>query len=194
MSLSRIGFVMALAALVATGASAMFRAADMVVIPMAASLAGANNSNWHTDVEIRNVDITNIDVEIILLPCCGNDNRTWYNDISNALGGRTSDGFGHINQSLENIPPGQTVVLPDLITANWGNDTKGALLIFAYEAGTLMTTNPPGGNPKNIVVTSRTYDLNTDSSGNTSTYGQGSRACRGTTTSIQPRSPRASTT
>ncbi|MFI5143124.1 MAG: hypothetical protein ACHQQS_01525 [Thermoanaerobaculales bacterium] len=171
---SRLLLVVVLATAIAATASAMFRAADLVVVPVAASLAGANNSNWHSDVEIRNVDTTNIDVEIVLLPCCGNDNRTWYNDITNALGGRTSDGFGHINASLMNIPPGRTVTITDIIAPNWGTaDTKGALLFFAYEAGTLMTTNPPGGNPKNIVVTSRTYDINTDSTGKTSTYGQG---------------------
>src|SRR5271157_4284877 len=111
---SRLVFVVILATLVATSVSAMFRAADLVVVPVAAALAGANNSNWHSDVEIRNVDSTNIDVEVILLPCCGLDNRTWFNDIANALGGRTSDGFGHINASLENIPPGSTVTITDI--------------------------------------------------------------------------------
>jgi hypothetical protein len=170
---SRLLIVVLPASLVAASASATFRAADLVVVPVAAALAGTNSSNWHTDVEIRNVDTTNIDVEIVLLPCCGIDNRTWFNDITNTLGGRTSDGFGHINAALENIPPGRTVTLTDIIPANWGNAIKGALLVFAYEAGTLMTTNPPGGNPKNIIVTTRTYDVNTDSTGKTSTYGQG---------------------
>jgi hypothetical protein len=161
------------AALVSPYAFGMFRAADLVVVPMAASTTGLNNSVWHTDVEILNVDTTSVDVEVVFLPCCGSDDRVWYSDINNALGGRSSDGFGHIDTKLENIPPGRAVSLPDIVNANWGPDTKGALLFFAYEAGTLMTTNPPGGNPKNIVVNSRTYDLVTDSTtGATSTYGQ----------------------
>ena len=57
---------------------------------------------------------------------------------------------------------------PDLGLA----DTKGALLVFAYEAGTYKTTTPPGGNPKLVIVNSRSYTYGTDAAGNPQTYGQ----------------------
>ena len=163
-----------LALLLSHGANAMFRAADLVVVPVAGSITGANGSNWFTDIEIFNADpVSNIDVEIVFLPCCSDDNRAWYSTMSNTLGGRSDDGFGHINTNLENIPPGRQVIIQDIISGNWGTGTKGALLVFAYEAGTLMKTTPPGGNPKNIIVNSRSYTLSTDSTGKVSTYGQG---------------------
>jgi hypothetical protein len=158
--------------LLGSGAFALFRAADLVVVPTAASTAGLNNSNWRTDLEIMNVDTTPIDVSIVLLQCCNIDTgAAWFEDINNALGGRSSDGFGHVDPKLEDIQPGQAVQIDDVITANWGTALKGSLLVFAYEAGTLTTTTPPGGNPKLIVVNARTYSLGTDSDGNALTYG-----------------------
>ncbi len=164
--------VLGLAALASSPASAMFRAADMVVVPTAASTPGLQNSNWRTDLEIMNVDTVPIDVSVSLLRCCNpTDGVTWFQDIKNALGGRSSDGFGHLDAKLADIPPGNAVQIDDVVTANWGSNLKGALVVFAYEAGTLMTTNPPGGNPKLIVVNARTYSLGTDGSGNPMTYG-----------------------
>ncbi len=163
--------VAAVALLASSGAFAMFRAADLVIVPVAASIAGLNNSNWRSDIEIMNVDTVNIDVEIVLLECCGGDNSAWFADIKNHLGGRASDGFGHVDTSLADIPPGHAVYLNDVIGTSFGlSGTKGALLIFAYQANTLMS--PPGGVPKNIVVSARNYTFGTDSTGKTFTYGQ----------------------
>ena len=157
--------------LASSGAFAMFRAADLVIVPVAASIAGLNNTNWSSDVQIMNVDSVNIDVEIVYLECCGNDNSAWFADIKNHLGGRASDGFGHIDAKLENIAPGQAVYIKDIIGTDFVlPSTKGALLVFAYQANTL--SSPPGGVPKNIVVTSRNYTYSTDTSGNVVTYGQ----------------------
>jgi hypothetical protein len=158
--------------LAASGSMAQFRAASLVVVPAAASTAGLNNSSWHTDVDIRNVDTVPIDVEIVLLTSGNYNNYTWYADIANALGGRSDDGFGHIDEALADIAPGRVVTLNDIVKTTWGDGQKGALLIFAYEAGTLMSTDPPGGVPRNVVVTSRTYTLETDSDETPLTYGQ----------------------
>ena len=156
----------------ASGAFAMFRAADLVVIPTAASTSGLNNSHWHTDLEIMNVDTVAVDVQIVFLQCCGSDNVAWFQDVKNSLGGdRAEDGFGHVDKNLNNIQPGQTVTLNDVVFANWGADLKGALLVFAYQAGTLMTTTPPGGTPKLILAQARTYSQDTNSDGKTTTYG-----------------------
>jgi hypothetical protein len=157
--------------LAGSGAFAMFRAADMVVIPSAASTDGLNNSHWHTDLEIMNVDTVAVDVEVVLLECCGTDNSAWYDDIANVLGGRTEDGFGHLDAKLKDIQPGQAVTLTDVVFTNWGANLKGPLLVFAYEASTLMKTTPPGGNPKLIVAQARTYSQDTDANGNPTTYG-----------------------
>jgi hypothetical protein len=173
MKLSRTLLLVVLGLLIGSSAFAMFRAADLVVVPVGASTPGLNNSNWQTDVDIMNVDTTNIDVEIVLLQCCGTDNSGWFYNIANHLGGRKEDGFGHIDTKLENIPPGNAVHINDIIKSDFGlSSTKGALLVFAYEAGTLMKTTPPGGNPKLIVVNSRNYTLGADTSGNPLTYGQ----------------------
>jgi hypothetical protein len=172
MKLGRTLPLVVLLVVAASSASAMFRAADLVVVPTVASTAGLSNSNWRTDLEIMNVDTTPIDVSMVLLQCCNNvDGATWFEDIKNALGGRSSEGFGHVNTALADIQPGQAVQINDVVTSTWGNSIKGSLLVFAYEAGTLMTTNPPGGNPKLIVVNARTYSLGTDASGNPLTYG-----------------------
>ncbi len=145
--------------LVAAPAGAIFRAADLIVIPVAASVPGLNNSGWHSDVEILNVDAVAIDVMVIFLPTGNFSNTLWYDNIANHLGGRSTDGFGYVKEELKDIPPGRAVILRDVVKETWGDGRKGALLIFAYEAGTLTTTTPPGGNPKLIQVTSRTYDL-----------------------------------
>ncbi len=173
MKSSRMLLLVVLGLLVSSGAFAMFRAADLVVVPVAAATPGLNNSNWRTDLDIMNVDTVKVDVEIVFLQCCNNDNSTWFYNMANNLGGRQADGFGHIDTKLQDIPPGGAVHIDDVITSDFGlSNTKGALLVFAYEAGTLMTTTPPGGNPKLIVVNSRSYSLGADASGNPLTYGQ----------------------
>ena len=168
---SRTLAIVAVGVLAASGASAMFRAADLVVVPVAASTTGLSGSNWKSDVEIMNVDTVNIDVEIVLLECCGNNNAVWFADIKNHLGGRSSDGFGHVNASLADIPPGRAVTITDVIGTGFGlSGVKGALLVFAYQANTL--SSPPGGVPKNIIVNSRSYDSGTNTSGSAYTFGQ----------------------
>ena len=168
----RIALVL-LAVVMAWPASAVFRAADLVIVPVAASTVGLQNSNWHSDIEIRNVDTVPIDVEIIFLPTGGSDNSYWYTLMANALGGRESDGFGHVNAALKDIPAGRTVVIEDIVKTTWGDGYKGALLIFAYDAGSFSTTTPPGGTPRKIVVTSTTYNLATNAENKPVTYGQG---------------------
>ena len=168
----RITLALAACALMGTSAFAVFRAADMVVVPTAASGTGANSTVLRTDLEIMNVDTVAVDVQVVLLPCCGIDNSTWFDTIANVLGGRTEEGFGHVDARLAGIQPGAAVYLDDVVTTTWGASQTGALVVFAYEAGTLMTTTPPGGTPKLVIVNSRSYSLGSDTSGNPTTYGQ----------------------
>ncbi|MFH1177837.1 MAG: hypothetical protein V1750_10565, partial [Acidobacteriota bacterium] len=105
----------ALALLVAVSANAMFRAADLVVVPVGAALPGLNSSNWRTDIEIQNVDTVAVDVEIVFLPTSGFSNTLWYKNIANHMGGRTTDGFGHVDERLKDIQPGRAVILEDVV-------------------------------------------------------------------------------
>jgi len=175
MRLFRFNLVVTLL-LVAGSAHAAFRAADFVVVPAAAYLVGLNSSDWRTDVEITNVDSVPLDVMVVLLPTGGQDNQAWFNNFQNHLGGRSGDGFGHVDDRLKDIGPGQAVTLNDIIKSTWGSTytggTKGALLLFAYEAGSFTQTTPPGGRPKKIVVNSRTYNLGRTSNDKETTYGQ----------------------
>ncbi len=136
-------FVVLAAMAAATQGWAMFRAADLVIVPVAASTAGLQNAVWKSDVEILNVDTVAVDVSVVLLPSGGGTNIYWYNDIENALGGRESDGFGHIDAKLKDIQPGRAVVLENVVQTVWGDGLKGALLIWACEANTFSTTTPP---------------------------------------------------
>jgi len=163
--------VFGLGMLLCSGAFAMFRVANLVVIPTAASTPGLYGSNWHTNLEIMNVDTVPIDVQIVLLKCCGVTNVAWFQDIKNSLGGRQDEGYGKVEPSLANIQPGQAVYLDDVVNFGWGDGVKGALLVFAYEAGTLMKTTPPGGNPKLVLVNARTYSLGTDANNKPLTFG-----------------------
>ncbi len=157
---------------------AMFRAATLQVVPVVASTAGVNNSNWQSDIEIRNVDTVPVDVMIVFLPTGGANNLAWYQDITNALLPWTNQGSSHVNTSLANIQPGQVVTLENILvnggtnsTSNgWGTGDEGALLIWGIQAGSFTSTTPTGGTPKDIVVTSRTYTA--PPTGTTGTYGQ----------------------
>jgi hypothetical protein len=164
--------LMVLALLAASPVLAMFRAADLVVVPVGASTAGLNSSVWRTDLEIQNVDTVPIDVMVVFLPSDRSSNAIWYRTMSNHLGGRESDGFGKIDVRLKDIPAGRAVVIDDVVTENWGEDVKGALLVFAYAAGTFTTTTPPGGTPKLVVVRSRTYSAGTTTDSKPTTFGQ----------------------
>jgi hypothetical protein len=167
-----LSVVLAGVLLLAGGAFAEYRAADLVVVPVAAALAGVNNSQWRTDVEIVNVDTVAVDLLIIFLPSGGGNNTVWFSNIDNALGGRAEDSFGHVDAKLKDVQPGQQVFLPDIIKTVWGDTNRGALLVFAYEAGSYSQTDPPGGRPKRVVVTSRTYSLGKDADNKDVTYGQ----------------------
>ena len=158
--------------LVAGGASAGFRAADLVVIPVVAATPGLEGSNWRSDVEILNVDTVAVDVEIVFLPGGGGGNYTWYSNMSNHLGGRSTDGFGKIDERLKDIAPGTSVLIGDIVRTHWGESTKGALLIFAFEANTFSTTTPPGGNPKKIIAHSYSYDYKVNEAQEEIAYGQ----------------------
>lgn len=158
--------------LAASPVLAMFRAADLVVVPVGASTAGLNSSVWRTDLEIQNVDTVPIDVMVVFLPSNRAANAVWYRTMSNHLGGRESDGFGKLDARLKDIPAGRAVVIEDVVTEHWGEDVKGALLVFAHAAGTFSTTTPPGGTPKLAVVRSRTYSAGTTTDAKPTTFGQ----------------------
>ena len=164
--------LIAFALLAASPVLAMFRAADLVVVPVGASTAGLNSSVWRTDLEIQNVDTAPIDVMVVFLPSNRATNAIWYRTMSNHLGGRESDGFGKLDARLMDIPAGRAVVIEDVVTEHWGEDVKGALLVFAYAAGTFSTTTPPGGTPKLAVVRSRTYSAGTTTDDEPTTFGQ----------------------
>lgn len=172
MRVLRASLVVAAAVLVSSPAVAVFRAADFVVVPVASSTTGLSSSVWHSDLEIMNVSSDTIDVQVVLLPSGGGANVEWYTDIKNVLGGRAEDGFGHVDTKLKDIPAGRAVVLEDVVTATWGDGLKGALLIWGYKAGTLLTTTPPGGEPRNIVASSRVYAVATNVDAKQLTYGQ----------------------
>ena len=172
MRLDRAVLVVVLSVVTAAGATAMFRTSDLVVVPVAAATVGLQNSNWRTDVEIMNVDTEPVDVIIVFLPTGNINNASWYRNLENALGGRTDDGFGHIDEKLKDIPAGRTVILEDIIKTPWGEGEKGALLVFGIKAGTYKTTTPPGGEPRKIQVNSRSYSLSTNADSQPLTFGQ----------------------
>lgn len=149
-----------------------FRAADLVVIPAAAAASGLQGSNWHTDVEIMNVDSVPVDVMLVFLPTGNFDNTFRYDTFTNHLGGRSEDGFTKVDPRLKDIQPGQAVLLENVIEAHWGQNSMGALLVFAFTAGSFKQTTPPGGEPRKILVWSRTYNKQTAEDGTVSTFGQ----------------------
>lgn len=172
MKLDRAVLVVVLSVVTAAGATAMFRTSDLVVVPVAAATVGLQNSNWRTDVEIMNVDTVPVDVIIIFLPTGNVDNRSWYTTMANAMGGRSDDGFGHIDEKLKEIPAGRAVVLEDIVKTPWGEGEKGALLVFGIKAGTYKTTTPFGGEPRKIQVNSRSYSLSKNAEELPLTFGQ----------------------
>ena len=68
---------------------------------------------------------------------------------------------GLLQQAVEHtpelaaIPAGRTVTLPDVIKAPWGDGNTGALMLWAFKTGTYSSTVPQGGQPRNMVVRSR---------------------------------------
>lgn len=150
----------------------MFRSSDLVVVPVAAATPGLQGSDWHSDIEIMNVDVDPIDVIIVYLPTGNQNNRLWYENVDYALGGRSEDGFGKINDKLKDIPPGNAVVIEDIVKVTWGDNEKGTLLVFGIKAGSYKQTTPFGGLPRKILVNSRTYSLAKNVEDKPLTFGQ----------------------
>jgi hypothetical protein len=80
------------------------------------------------------------------------------------LGGRETEGFGFLDETLADIPVGGTVVLQDVVGEHWQASlgtlaNLGAIVVFAYEAGTLDAAT--GRVFRNAIVTSRTYNETT---------------------------------
>lgn len=157
-------------------ASAQFMASDLVYIPAAAHNDGTNDSHWRTDVFVTNVDTVAVDLAFFFLPTGTSSNLGYFLDRQYGLGGRSDEGWGHVDESLADVQPGATVALDDIIghedsnNKSWLDDYGalagvGAIVVFAYEAGTLDADGGP--TPRNVVVMSRTYSASTDG-----TYGQ----------------------
>ncbi len=142
-------------------ASAQFMAADLIYVPAVAHTEGANGSVWKTDLTITNVDSTPVGVGIFFVPTGRDDHSSFLASRDTALGGSEDQGFGFVDDALANIPPGGTVTIPDILGKYWftkygPSASNGALVVFAWEAGTL----DDDGNRtyRNVVVTSRTYN------------------------------------
>jgi hypothetical protein len=147
----------------ASPAAASFWASDLIYLPAAAHTEGAAGSQWRSDLYVTNVDSVPIDVMMVFLPSGGGSNASVLTDRTDWLGGRESDGFGHINEALADIQPNGTVVLEDVIGEYWADQAEfvglGGMLIFAYEADSLEDDGTRVF--RNAVVMSRTYNETT---------------------------------
>jgi len=148
-------------------AQASFMAADLVYVPAAVNDDGVEGSVWLTELTITNVDDAAVDVALYIFPGALLDNNE-YLAREYGIGGRAEEGYGFIDESLADIPPGGTVVLNDPIGAHWlecigTRASLGAIAVFAYEAGSLddLTTFPDGPVPRNVIVTARIYNTTT---------------------------------
>lgn len=143
------GVVFVAVALTALTAGASFQAAELIYVPAVAQTEGSNNAEWKTDLTVTNVDDVAIDVAMVYLPSGLQSNAGRFVDRSTWLGGREDEGFGFVEERLADIQPNGTVVLRDVVGAYWleqsGLNGLGAMVIFAYEAGTLEDdgTNVP---------------------------------------------------
>lgn len=137
-----------------------FQVADLVYVPVVSAGTGANDSVWRSDVVIYNADDTDIDVAIVFLPSGLFSNSGRFSDRQTWLGGRDSDGFGIVEESLADIPPGGTVSIENIVGTYWPDDAgvngNGALVVFAYEADTLEDDGTRVY--RNAIVNSRTYN------------------------------------
>jgi hypothetical protein len=153
----------AVALAAALPAMAGFAAADLIYIPVASHSPGAVGSQWRTDLYITNVDDVAIDIAMVYMPSglFSNTYRLQSRDVW--LGGRESDSFGFVNESLADIPPNGTVVLREIVGEYWvseiGESGNGALIIAAYEADTLEPDGSRGY--KNAIVNARIYNETT---------------------------------
>lgn len=144
----------------AVPAAAQFLAADLIYLPAVARTNGEGDSRWRSDVFITNVEEdVSIDVALVYLPSGGLSNTSVFQDREFWLGGREGDGFGFLNPDLADIPPGGTVVLRDPVGEYWGTldgvAQAGALVVFAYEAGSLEEDGTRVF--RNAIVNSRAY-------------------------------------
>lgn len=150
----------AVVACVAAPAGAAFLAAELIYVPAVAHNDGAEGSHWRTDLFITNVDEVPIDVALFFAPSSTPTNFQYFQDRSFGVGGRENQGFGHVEASLADIPPGGTVTLEDVVGQFWLDqfDTLsklGGIVVFVYEAGTLDSETGPVY--RNGEVLSRTY-------------------------------------
>jgi hypothetical protein len=149
--------------LTAATANAGFQAADLIYINPVANIAGSEGSIWNTDVYVYNADTVDIDVMMVFLATGLSGNPGAFIDRTQWLGGREDEGFGYINEELADIPPGGTVTLVDILGEYWQEilpiEGTGAIVVFAYEAGTL---EPDGSRVfRNAIVNSRIYNTGT---------------------------------
>jgi len=148
------------ALMLAIPAHAQFLAADLLYVPGAAHTDGENDSQWRTDLFITNVEQdVDVDVAIVYVRTGNVSNSQEFVDRSTWVGGTENEGFGTVDPALADIPPGGTIVLEDPIGTFWPNEQGtanfGALIIFAYESGTL---EDDGSRVlKNVIVNSRVY-------------------------------------
>ena len=159
----RKGLQTALLTMLAMGAgtaAAQFMAADLIYLPGATHTPGEGESRWRSDIYITNVEAGDaIDVALVYLPTGQVSNADRFSDRSTWLGGREADGFGFVDPALADIPPGGTVVLEDPIGEYFDADgaiaNSGAIVVFAFEAGTLEDDGTRVF--KNAIVNSRVY-------------------------------------
>ncbi len=155
--------LMAVALAVAVPVGAQFMVADLLYLPVAAHTSGASGSQWRSDLYITNVADTDVDVALAYLPSGQFSNASVFANRSTWLGGTEDDGFGFVDESLANIPPGGTVVLSDPIGDYWAPELNvsglGAIVLFAYEAGSLEDDGTRVN--KNVILTSRIYNKTT---------------------------------
>jgi hypothetical protein len=146
--------------IVALPVGAQFLAADLVYVPGVAHTDGEEGSQWRSDLYITNVeDEALVDIAIVYLRTGLVSNAQEFIDRSTWLGGTDGDGFGQVDSKLAEIPPGGTIVLEDPIGTYWPNEqgaaNYGALVIFAYESGTLEDDGTRVY--ENVIVNSRVY-------------------------------------
>lgn len=152
---------LAIAVLIAAvPAGAQFLAADLLYVPGVAHTDGEEGSQWRSDLYITNVEEeAEVDIAIVYIRTGLVSNSEEFIDRSTWLGGTDGEGFGQVDPALANIPPGGTVVLKDPIGTYWPNEQGvanfGALVIFAYESGTLEDDGTRVY--ENVIVNSRVY-------------------------------------
>jgi len=144
----------------AVPAGAQFMAADLVYVPGVAHTAGEGASRWRSDVYITNVEAeASVDVALVYLGTGQVSNAGRFYDRSTWAGAREADGWGHLDPDLADIPPGGTIVLRDVVNKYWADEAgvanSGAIVVFAWEAGTLEDDGTRVY--RNVVVNSRVF-------------------------------------